>query len=108
MRQQNLVLFLCLYIELVELVIEVSTTAPSLSATKSICSNVHSSEKYTRYTVVLFWKQKRTIGSYINKKVLLSRHSPCFFPAFLFFDGTFFLNSLEQCGTDSLFATIPL
>ena len=40
---------------------------------------------------LLFWKQKSTIGSYINKKVLLSRDSPCFFPAFLFFDKTFLL-----------------
>ena len=40
---------------------------------------------------LLFWKQKRTIGSYTNKKVLLSRDSPCFFPAFLLFDETFFL-----------------
>jgi len=57
---------------------------------------------------LLFWKQKRTIGSYTNKKVPLSRDSQCFFPAFLSFDETFFLNSLEQCDTDSLFATIPL
>jgi len=40
---------------------------------------------------LLFRKQKRTIGSYTNKKVLLSRDSPCFFPAFLFFDQIFFL-----------------
>ena len=40
---------------------------------------------------LLFWKQKRTIGSYTNKKVLLSRDSPCFFPAFLLFDETLFL-----------------
>ena len=40
---------------------------------------------------LLFRKQKRTIGSYTNKKVLWSRDSPCFFPAFLFFDETFFL-----------------
>jgi len=40
---------------------------------------------------LLFWKQKRTIGSYTNKKVLLSRDSPCFFPAFLFLNETFFL-----------------
>ena len=38
-----------------------------------------------------FPKQKRTIGSYTNKKVLLSRDNPCFFPAFLFFDETIFL-----------------
>ena len=40
---------------------------------------------------LLFWKQKRTIGSYTNKKVLLSRDNPCFFTAFLLFDQTFFL-----------------
>ena len=40
---------------------------------------------------LLFWKQKRTIGSYTNKKVLWSRESPCFSPAFLLFDETFFL-----------------
>jgi len=40
---------------------------------------------------LLFRKQKRTIGSYTNKKVLLSRDSPWFFPAFLFFDEIFFL-----------------
>jgi len=39
----------------------------------------------------LFRKQKRTIGSYTNKKELWSRDSPCFFPAFLFFDETIFL-----------------
>ena len=38
---------------------------------------------------LLFWKQKRTIKSYTNKKVLLSRDSPCFFPAFLFFNENF-------------------
>ena len=45
LRQQNLVLFPSLYIELFELVIEVifhSVTAPRLPATKLICSNVHS------------------------------------------------------------------
>jgi len=57
---------------------------------------------------LLLWKQKRTIGSYTNKKILLSRDSPCFFPAFLFFDEFFSLNSLEQRDTDSLFATVPL
>ena len=31
---------------------------------------------------LLFWKQKRTIGSYTNKKLLLSRDSLCSFPAF--------------------------
>jgi len=40
---------------------------------------------------LLFRKQKRTIGSYTNKKVLLSRDSPCIFPAFLFFDEIIFL-----------------
>jgi len=40
---------------------------------------------------LLFRKQKRTIGSYTNKEVLLSRDSLCFFPAFLFFDEIFFL-----------------
>ena len=40
---------------------------------------------------LLFWKQKRTIGSYTNKKVFWNRDSPCFFPAFLFLDETFFL-----------------
>ena len=40
---------------------------------------------------LLFWKQKRTIGSCTNKKVLLSRDSPCCFVAFLLFDETFFL-----------------
>jgi len=60
------------------------------------------------FLMILFWKQKRTIGSYTNKEVLLSRDSPCFFPACLFFNETFFLNSLEQLDTDSLFATIPL
>jgi len=40
---------------------------------------------------LLFRKQKRNIGSYTNKKVLLSLDSPCFFPAFLFFDEIFFL-----------------
>jgi len=29
---------------------------------------------------LLFRKQKRTSGSYTNKKVLLSRDSPCFSP----------------------------
>ena len=57
---------------------------------------------------LLFWKQTRTIGSYTNKKALLSRDSPCFFPAFLFFVKPFSLNSLEQRDTDSLIATIPL
>ena len=51
---------------------------------------------------------ERTIGSYTTKKVLLSRDSPCFFPAFLFFVKPFSLNSLEQRDTDSLFATISL
>jgi len=27
---------------------------------------------------LLLWKQKRTIGSYTNQKVLLNRDSPCF------------------------------
>ena len=36
-------------------------------------------------------ERERTIGSYTNKKVLLSRDSPCFFPAFLLFDESFFL-----------------
>jgi len=40
---------------------------------------------------LLFRKQKRIIGSYTNKKLRLSRDSPCFFPAFLFFDEIFFL-----------------
>jgi len=40
---------------------------------------------------LLFRKQTRTIGLNINKKVLWSRDSPCFFPAFLFFDETFLL-----------------
>ena len=35
---------------------------------------------------LLFWKQKRTIGSHTNKKILLSHDSPWFFPAFLFFN----------------------
>jgi len=58
---------------------------------------------------LLFWKQKRTIGSYTNKKVLLSGDSPCFFPDFYSLMKLFFsLNSLEQRDTDSLIATIPL
>jgi len=57
---------------------------------------------------LLFRKQKRTIVWYTNKKVLWSLNSKCFFPAFLFFDDPFFLKSLEQRDTDSLFATIPL
>ena len=40
---------------------------------------------------LLFWKQKRTIGSYTNKKVFLSRDGPCLYPAFLFFNEFFFL-----------------
>jgi len=40
---------------------------------------------------LLFWKQKRTIGSHTNKKILLSHDSPWFFPSFLFFNETFFL-----------------
>ena len=45
----------------------------------------------------IIYKQKSTFG----------RDSPCFFPAFLLFDETFF-QSLEQRDTDSLVATIPL
>jgi len=61
----------------------------TLHSTKVLCTffqNYH-------YLIIklLFRKQKRTIGSYTNKKVLLSRDSPCFFPAFLFFDEIFFL-----------------
>ena len=48
------------------------------------------SNNYYLIIKLLFWKQKRTIGSYTNKKVLLSRDSPFFFPAFLFFNETFF------------------
>ena len=55
-----------------------------------------------------FWKQKRTIGSYTNKKVLFSRDSPCFSPAFLLLMKPFFFKSLAQLDTDSLFATIPM
>jgi len=57
---------------------------------------------------LLFWKQKRAIGSYTNKKVLLSGDSPCFFQRFYSLMKPFFLNSLQQRDTDSLFATIPL
>jgi len=44
---------------------------------------------YYLYIKLLFWNQKRTIGSYTNKKVLWSRDSLCFPPAFLLFDETF-------------------
>jgi len=61
----------------------------TLHSTKLLCTFF---KKYYYLIIkLLFRKQKRTIGSYTNKKVLLSRDSPCFFPALLFFDETFFL-----------------
>ena len=55
-------------------------------------STLHIFQNYYYLLMKLpFWKQKRTIGSYTNKKVLLSRDSPCFFPAVLLFDETLFL-----------------
>ena len=57
---------------------------------------LHSTEvlfTFFKTTIIklLFWKQKRTYWIITNKKVLLSRDSPCFSPAFLFFDETIFL-----------------
>ena len=60
-----------------------------LHSTKVLCTFFQN--YYYLIIKLLFRKQKRTIGSYTNKKVLLSRDSPCFFPAFLFFDEIFFL-----------------
>ena len=57
---------------------------------------------------LLFWKQKRTIGSYTNKKVLWVVTARVFFQRFYSLMKLFFLNSLEQRDTDSVIATIPL
>ena len=50
---------------------------------------------FLKTTIILlsnyYFGNRRTIGSYTNKKVLLSRDRPCFFPAFLCFNETFFL-----------------
>jgi len=61
----------------------------TLHSTKVLCTFFQN--YYYLIIKLLFRKQKRTIGSYTNQKVLLSRDSSCFFPAFLFFDEMFFL-----------------
>ena len=61
---------------------------------------------YYLFIKLLFCKQKRTVRSYTNKKVLLSRDSPCFFPAYLLCDETFFLqiaNSVTRILLSQLF-----
>ena len=55
---------------------------------------------------LLFRKQKKTLGSYTNKKVLLSRDSPCFFPAFLFLDEIFFLKLTRTAWHEFLFSQL--